>query len=525
MFDHYVRSPFLTGLLPYFNPTMKVNGKKEKHIGHLTDITGDTVLEFIKTLEKNPNKKPFFLQYWLNAPHDPNHPAPEYLADEYFKKRYQSYLKNPKSLDNQDWYENNRRKLYIGQLKQADAKIGAILDHVFSSPTLKENTIIFITSDNGGSAKTRRKSTNNEDHLNRKLRGNKTKLFDGGIKQPLFVYVPGQSPRLDTTAVSVRDIYPTIIKLAGAFLSEKEKRKIDGNSFHLRLLQDLPRKNQKRPLYWSLKLGNATSSFLPKNHQLKYAVLEEPWKLVYEPTFNCIPCLFHMGSELYSNEDASENLASTYPEKVKELRLKYKKWLFNSTKVPLRISKKSKSTFVRDLNSNLKYLEFPNSNNWAELENKIKFEINRLDFTFMARLTLTKAPLSASIIAMRKDSWILSVTKDLRLRLATFDPKGAVTYSISQEKIQLNQATNLAFTIFSFQKLEARSTLYIGESKVKLTARRPISQSIRSNQNTVYIGSEPTHNGSSFSGILENPYVFHAPLSGGDIDFINKFGF
>ena len=160
-FQYYVQGP---GVVQggYFSPVMLENGVEIKATDgsnpyqgkHLEDVTSDLTKDYILGLSRAATKKPFYIQYWLNAPHGPHEPALRMITDLAFKSQYQKCVLGPvASADRTEcanWRKQNKRKLYELLLAQADQDIAKILDLFKTEDPYLKNTVIFITSDNGG---------------------------------------------------------------------------------------------------------------------------------------------------------------------------------------------------------------------------------------------------------------------------------------------------------------------------------------------------------------------------------------
>lgn len=91
----------------------------------------------------------------------------------------------------------------LESIDQQVARIVATLDEL----GLTENTLLLVTSDNGGPYR----------DANAPLRGGKGELYEGGIRVPLVAHWPGTVPagRKDATLTSTVDVLPTALALAG----------------------------------------------------------------------------------------------------------------------------------------------------------------------------------------------------------------------------------------------------------------------------------------------------------------------
>lgn len=155
--------------------------------------------------------------------------------------------------------------VYAGLVEQMDDAVGVVLDKL-KELGLDENTIVVFTSDNGGVASGDAFST-----TNLPLRGGKGYQWEGGVREPYFVKVPGLKNGLSMDyPVTGADFYPTLLDFAGIPLNPAQHA--DGASlkplFEGKALED-------RPLFWHYphygnQGGNPSSM-----------VREGPWKLIH----------------------------------------------------------------------------------------------------------------------------------------------------------------------------------------------------------------------------------------------------
>lgn len=189
--------------------------------------------------------------------------------------------------------------VYAGLVETLDDAVGMVL-RALDEQGLAENTIVVFTSDNGGVSAGDAYST-----ANLPLRGGKGYQFEGGIRVPYFIKVPGltKGGEIIRTPVTGMDFYPTVLDLAGAGLQPWAHE--DGVSLKPLLEgHSLP----ERPLIWHYphygNQGGEPSSIIRKG----------PWKLIryYEDG----------REELYNLEaDPGErtDVARRHPRKVTEL--------------------------------------------------------------------------------------------------------------------------------------------------------------------------------------------------------------
>lgn len=148
-------------------------------------------------LMKNAGDTPFFLNLCYFIPHVPIDGKPEYVED--FASRM--------GPDNR-----HRNPGYAAMVKSLDDGVGRVLEWLKQSGKDK-NTVVIFVSDNGGyTGKWKGETVNN----NAPLRAGKGTLYEGGIRIPWFMQVPGikKASKVDVP-VTTTDILPTLLDLAG----------------------------------------------------------------------------------------------------------------------------------------------------------------------------------------------------------------------------------------------------------------------------------------------------------------------
>jgi len=171
---------------------------------------------------------------------------------------------------------------------------------------LDKNTIIFFTSDNGGLATSEGSPT-----CNTPLRAGKGWLYEGGIRVPLIVKVPGKMKpgTIIKSPVSSIDYFATIVEMTGSVSSDIET---DGVSIVPLLKKD---KMKDRPLFWHYP------------HYSNQGV--EPGSAIRLGKYKLIDNFEKERQELYDLEnDLSEknDISDSNPQKTKELYNFIKNW-------------------------------------------------------------------------------------------------------------------------------------------------------------------------------------------------------
>lgn len=195
---------------------------------YLTDKLTDAALAFIDSA----GQRPFFLYLAHHAPHTPiEAPAPDV---EHFKSIRKSDHKH-------------QNVTYAAMVKNLDANVGRVLDHL-QSRGLADKTIVIFTSDNGGFIGRDRRSsepmapcTNNFP-----LRSGKGSLYEGGIRVPLLIRGPGIAAGGRGHPAVSSDLFFTLLAAAGLSPGEQLADGIDLTSY----LQNPSAKLARDALYW-----------------------------------------------------------------------------------------------------------------------------------------------------------------------------------------------------------------------------------------------------------------------------------
>ncbi len=258
---------------------------------NLTDRLAD---EAIKILERH-RVDPLYLQLWFHAVHTPIEGKPE------IAKRYQAKI-TPGM--------RHRNAQYAAMVETLDQNVGRVLAKL-DELGLADNTIVFLTSDNGGFINPFQGEavTNNSP-----LRSGKGSAYEGGVRVPLMVRAPGvtKAGGVSDEPVMSTDYYPTILSLAG--LSDEEGHRPDGVNISS-LLRDPQAKLGREALFFHYPHYYPTTSPVS-------AVRVGYWKLLhyYEDGHN----------ELYNLDDdlgESKDLAKAETGRVRDMAARLMQWL------------------------------------------------------------------------------------------------------------------------------------------------------------------------------------------------------
>jgi arylsulfatase A-like enzyme len=258
---------------------------------YLTDQLTDEALSFI---EANKDK-PFYLNFCHYAVHAPLM-GKQGLIDE---------------AADRPGTDGQSNIVYAAMLRSVDESVGRIVKKL-DELHLTENTLVIFTSDNGGAVHFGKPPAT----ANTPLRNGKGSAYEGGLRVPLLVKMPGvtRPGTVYDTPVITMDFFPTLLELIGADRSAR-RTAIDGVS-----LVPLLRGESQTPhgeLFWHYPHYWNGGKVSP------YSVARVgDWKLIR---------FYETGrEELYNlKSDVSEtrDLAAANPGKRKELSARLDVWL------------------------------------------------------------------------------------------------------------------------------------------------------------------------------------------------------
>lgn len=268
------------------------NEKTSQDEGYSTRLLADESVRFINSQD---GARPFFLYAAFNAPH-----APFQVPDTY-----------------KEGYANLKgvRRTYAGMVSALDEAIGRIVAAV-EQKGLRRNTAFIFASDNGGPMPGRVAS-------NAPFRAGKGTVYEGGTRVAACVAWDGHVPAgaVVTAPLHAVDLYPTIVTLAGGSLAQPLP--LDGRDawqaiakgapspHDAILINSTPKCGAIRMGDWKLVLNGDVTE--PEDESAMNPSL--PSKPA-DPGAADVIELFNLAKD--PGEKA--NVASRFPEKVKELR-------------------------------------------------------------------------------------------------------------------------------------------------------------------------------------------------------------
>ncbi len=227
---------------------MRRDREEIKPKGHATDLFSQWAVNWINAPDQNSGDQPWFLYLAYNAPHTPIQPPAEWLL----------------KVENREPEITTKRARLVALIEHMDFGIGKVLDAVDENKNGRDTVIVF-TSDNGGQL--------NVGANNGPLRDGKQSMYEGGLRIPGCLHVPGVTTSNSQTAAicCTADILPTLIEIVGG----EPKGDLDGISLKL-LLSEPNHQWPTRELYFVRREGGTRYAGLSIE-----AVLQGELKLVH----------------------------------------------------------------------------------------------------------------------------------------------------------------------------------------------------------------------------------------------------
>jgi len=250
---------------PKSHRAIEHNGEHVSFEGFLTDRITDQAIEMVRSA----NKKPFFMFLSYTAPHGPLQAKQEDL-------------------------DRANGDPYVALIQNMDDNIGRLMAFL-EKTKVKENTVIWFLSDNGG-------TVNRASNV--PLNGKKGILFEGGMRVPMILNHPKKTDfSTYNKMVSTLDILPTSLSMAG--LKVNFPKPIDGKDLTPYLFEG----NKKDPhsvLFW-------------RKLEMK-SIRKQNWKLIISEGLP--PMLYDIDNDLSERH----NKAEEHPEIVSQLSKQLKEW-------------------------------------------------------------------------------------------------------------------------------------------------------------------------------------------------------
>ena len=294
---------------PYQNPRLEDGPKGE----HLTERLANETLKILAGFKAAG--QPFFLQHSFYDVHTPLQARPA-LIEKYRAKAARLGLKD-EFVEERQYYVSAKgprqvrsvqsHAVYAAMVEEMDTAFGRILAQL-DALGLAENTLVFFTSDNGGLSTAESAPTSNLP-----LRAGKGWVYEGGIREPWIIRLPGAAHPGTTSAVPIisTDIFPTALAAAG--VPVPAGLQIDGKNL-LPLLRD-GTPPDRDALFWHYPHYGNQGGF-PGG-----AVRIGDWKLIENYEDGSV-ALYNLHDDIGEQHD----LAAAEPAQVKTLRARLHGW-------------------------------------------------------------------------------------------------------------------------------------------------------------------------------------------------------
>ena len=457
--------------------TKKWAGKNKGVIkGHKTDLLTTYALKVIKEHKKSHKAKPLFLNLWYNAPHHPFTPKDEFVQN-YGYDTVKDLKESGLSAKDIDLIK------FKAVMDQIDHNLKRIIDHIKADNHFKKNTIIMLTSDNGGAAK-------KNNYSNTPLIGAKGKLTEGAVRLPLYVYRPGVNlaGKRNSTLLRSSDLLPTLTDLAGA----SHNFETEGVSFAS--LLDPAKANTQNSrselIFWNQRgqikyCKGKWSAFKREKGWNKYAtwrqaIRDDNWKFISKSengTYQEFLFDFsNRNSELETDKvNNSRNKVTSNPAKADEMRTKLYNAVIEKSQMPAVLQVNSGTASVSGST-----MSFPGKNSSGgrvKIKKHDLYETHDGSFTFSLRVkAYDKSFGKKRTLAHRSGSWKLSMLGNGRIRLNLKGENYASNGQRILSDVQIESSTtltagqeyNVTFTVTGHvgnNKTDSASDCSSGEKK------------------------------------------------------------
>lgn len=262
------------GVLDWFRDNKPVHEQ-----GYTTTLIGDDAVKYINGQD---GKKPFYLYLTFNAPHTPYQAPKEYIT---------KYLN----------IAEPTRRTYAAMVDCLDENIGKVVA-ALDQKGLRENTLIFFHSDNGGT-KDKMFAGQMADMSkvvlpcdNGPYRNGKGSLFEGGSRVCALANWPGKikAQTVDGMIHAV-DLYPTFAALAGASIAKCKP--LDGMNVWDTIAEGKP--SPRTEFFYSIEPFRA-------------GLRQGDWKLIWRTMLPSSVDLYNLAEDPYE----MNNIAAAHPDKV-----------------------------------------------------------------------------------------------------------------------------------------------------------------------------------------------------------------
>jgi arylsulfatase A-like enzyme len=275
----------------------------------LSALFVDKAIDFI---DRNASA-PFYVNVWPDDVHDPYDPKPELV---------QKYV-------NLGVTDPDLQK-YYATMDDMDSQFGRLMKHI-DDAGLGDNTIIMVLSDNGPTAAGGYYHTGQGDFSapgsTDGLRGRKSSLYEGGVREPLIVRWSGKiAPGVnDRTVVTAADFLPSLTSVTGAPLPAAQ---LDGKDMSAELLGQ-SNASRQTSVFWDYgRNSNNIKPFLATDKSPNLAMRQGDWKLLMNGDGSKIELY-----DLSSDRREQHNLAASKPALVQNMSRELLAWRYQQPSI------------------------------------------------------------------------------------------------------------------------------------------------------------------------------------------------
>lgn len=255
---------------------------------NFTRLFVDCTMQAIKHAQEAG--KPFYINLWPDDIHTPLEPPLELRGDLSMKARF------------------------LGVMQEMDKHYGRLFAYIKAHPELAENTLIIFSADNGPDNK-----VNDAAHL----RGHKSDLYEGGIREPFIVWWPSKIPANKNGSIDKKtvmagiDLFPTLLEVAGQ--KANKQLDLDGQS-HYKAITGKAQSKRKKPIFW-VRPPDRPHVFGTKINAPDLAMRQGDYKLLMDID-GSNAALYHITQD----ESETENIAVKYPKKTEQMKTALLAW-------------------------------------------------------------------------------------------------------------------------------------------------------------------------------------------------------
>ncbi len=304
----------------YFSPFNKPGASNpDKLIQGMDDaIDGEYLTDYMtrKTVDylKSPHDKPFFAICSFYAVHTPLEAKEKMISKYETKIKGMGLGDDPmKKEEAGDCKTQQDNPTYAAMIESVDEGVGKMIQALKESGQL-DNTIIVLISDHGGLSN---RGNNRElATSNTPFKGGKGHLYEGGLRVPMLIKIPGQQKGTNSQVPVVSyDILPTLADLCN--VSVDANAELDGCSLKPILENKKDMNLTNRDLYWHKASQRPTST----GDYVSSAIRSGDYKLIDFYQQNRV--------ELYNlktDPSESHNIKDENPEVTKQMMDKLNAW-------------------------------------------------------------------------------------------------------------------------------------------------------------------------------------------------------